>query len=894
MDHGTADEWARAEGTVQREVLRSPRRARRLIAAFHDVAAAHGGDEPLGRAARLAGSYEAYLGRYEESLPLYAEAAARLRGGARDAARLGSAASFLRLGRFDDAVATCQAVRRSARRSGAKLLAAGADLNEAVARHEGGAPARALLLYERAEAVFRDARRPALAATAIQNRANALTLLDRYSDAAPLYRRAQQAFDELGVANEAARCRYNVGALLAATDRLGEADSELRAAEVALADAGDARQAALARLDRAEVLLHAGLAEEARDLASSAGRSMGVGVPPVERCRAVLIESRALLLLGRSREARSRLRASFASAMTIPELGRRELLARAAAADGRHATAAGELREVARLYRRARHPVGAARALCAAAWSASAARDPAAARRDLRRAARDQGDVDLPSLTHAREAVAFVVAADAARRDEADRALASALEALERVRDGLGADAFRAAALSGREAWFARAVRHVLDGPGGAPAALDLLERWRARALRDLLAGAADVAEGGGPTDTLRAEIARLERSLDGVSGAAFLRARATDPPAAARALAVAERRLRDDLRLEARGVAADRDHASLRRSMPAGTLVVSLFADDDGSLLFALDRSGVYLVRTPTTTAQVADLVESLRFQLGQHELGGAFAARHAGRLARRTDALLGRLGAVTFEPLAEQIRGARRVIVVPHGPWHHAPLAALHVDGEPLIAHVDVALTPALGALEARARRARGAPIVLAAGDESTPTISREARRVAKLLGAGLHEGEAARFDCLLRSRSPAVVHVSAHGRYRSDAPALSGVRLADGWLRAAEFPQLALDGSTVVLSGCETGLSPIAAGDEVQGLVRGVFASGATELVASLWRVDDPSTTDLMVRMHRARRDGVATDAALCSAQRVLRRRGLPVWAWAGFQTWTRRLR
>ncbi len=903
-------DWARIEAALQGELLRSPRAARRVIGAFRDVAACDGTKEAVGRAARLAGSYEAYVGHHEASLPLYAEAAAALAGAARDGARLGSAAALLRLGRFDDAVAACRSVRRAARRRGDALLAAGADLNEAVARHERGDPARALPLYERAETAFRDAARPGLAATAVQNRANALVLLDRYAYAAPLYRRAQHAFDELGVHHEAARCRYNVGALLAATDRFGEADAELRAAGAALTAAGDGAQAALALLDRAEVLLRVGLPAEARDLASRARRSMARGVPPVERQRAVLVEARALLLLGRGRAARALLRRSAGPAMKRLEAERCELLARADALAGRHAPAASGLREAARRQRRDRHPVGAARALTAAAWSAWAAGDAAAARRDLARAARDLGDLDLPSAVHAREAVAFLVAADSGRRAAADRALAAALGALERVRDGLGADAFRAAALRGREAWFARAVRHVLDGSGGAPAALALLERWRARALRDLLAGAARLAAGAidgtgagtadstsemaGDADALRDEIARLERRLGDSAGAPFLRVREVDPPAAARALAGAERRLREALRLAPTAEAAAPRLEVLRRSLPQGTLAISLFADDEGALLFALSAEGTRLVRTGTTVAEIASRVEALRFQLGQFELGAAFARRHAGRLARRTTRLLDELGAATFEPLADEIARAARIVIVPHGPWHHAPLAALRVGGAPLLAHADVALTPALGALQREVVRARGAPLVLGMGDEAAPTIAREARGVAKILGARLYEVSTARFSTLRRRRSPSSLHIAAHGRYRADAPILSGVRLHDGWLRAAEFPRLALAGSTVVLSGCETGLSTVSAGDEVQGLVRGVFASGAAELVASLWRVDDPATADLMVRMHRARRRGLATDAALSAAQRALCKKGLPVWYWAGFQAWTRRLR
>ncbi len=886
---GMDDGWREAESALATELGTSPRRAQALVRAFGAVARAHGGDEARGRAARLAGSHAAYLGRHAAALPHYAQAERLLDGAARDGARLGRAAALLRLGRFDDAVAACRDVRRDARRRRDTLLAAGADLNEAVALHEGGAPAKSLALYARAERAFAAAGNAQFAATAAQNRANALVLLDRYAEAAPLYAAARTLFEGLGLAHEAARCLYNIGALHAATDRLGDADETLRDAERALRRAGDAKQAALAALDRAEVLLRGGLAAEAYDLVVRARRAMGTGVPPVERERARLVAARALVDLGRADAARRLLRAPVAGRLARLDAERLEILGRAEALAGRAAHAAATLRRAATAQARAGHPVGASRCRTAAAACLLAAGDARGARRETTAAMQLARGLDLPALRHAHAAVRFLVADATGERDAASLALDEALAELERVRAGLGPDALRAAVLRGREAWFARAVRHVLDGPGGADAALALLERWRARALRDLLAGATRLASGEATLDALRDRLAQLERRVEGVVGPELVRARPGEAPeAAARALAGAERRLRDAARLAADGTAPALDLRALRRRLAPGELALALFADDAGALHFAVDRAGVHVVRSATTAAHVAELVDALRFQLGQFELGADFRTRHAARLGRRVGELLAQLAAVTLEPLAERIRAARRIVIVPHGAWHHAPLAALPFDGAPLVAHADVVLAPALAAARVRTPVARGRDVVVAVADAAAPQISTEARRVAELLDAELLEGDAARLDALPR-RAPRSLHVAAHGRYRADVPALCGVRLADGWLRAVEFPRLALGGSTVVLSGCETGLSAVDAGDEVHGLVRGVLASGARELVASLWRVDDAATAELMARLHAARRDGADAATALARTQRALAADGVAPWFWAGFQAW-----
>jgi CHAT domain-containing protein len=119
------------------------------------------------------------------------------------------------------------------------------------------------------------------------------------------------------------------------------------------------------------------------------------------------------------------------------------------------------------------------------------------------------------------------------------------------------------------------------------------------------------------------------------------------------------------------------------------------------------------------------------------------------------------------------------------------------------------------------------------------------------------------------------------------------MSGVRLADGWLRAVDFHTLDLAGSLVVLSGCETGVAQVGAGGEVEGLVRGVLASGAADLVVSLWRVDDAATAALMSRFHDGLAAGSGPAGALARAQREAAASGLAPWHWAGFGLWTRRL-
>src|SRR5262249_59601284 len=127
----------------------------------------------------------------------------------------------------------------------------------------------------------------------------------------------------------------------------------------------------------------------------------------------------------------------------------------------------------------------------------------------------------------------------------------------------------------------------------------------------------------------------------------------------------------------------------------------------------------------------------------------------------------------------------------------------------------------------------------------------------------------------------------------------PAVSGLVLSlvdargrpqDGLFRLADIYNLRLSSDLVVLSACQTALGEEIAGEGLVGIVRGFMYAGAPRVVASLWKVDDRATTELMVRFYRALLGTahVSPAAALRAAQLNLARQ--PEWRapyfWAGF--------
>ena len=122
--------------------------------------------------------------------------------------------------------------------------------------------------------------------------------------------------------------------------------------------------------------------------------------------------------------------------------------------------------------------------------------------------------------------------------------------------------------------------------------------------------------------------------------------------------------------------------------------------------------------------------------------------------------------------------------------------------------------------------------------------------------------------------------IVHFATHGLINNQHPDLSGIVLSlvdeqgrpqNGFLRLYDIYNLKLNADLVVLSACQTALGKEIKGEGLVGLTRGFMYAGAPRVVASLWRIDDRATADIMRRFYEAMlKDGLPPAAALRAAQ------------------------
>ncbi|MEM8932006.1 MAG: CHAT domain-containing protein [Acidobacteriota bacterium] len=357
---------------------------------------------------------------------------------------------------------------------------------------------------------------------------------------------------------------------------------------------------------------------------------------------------------------------------------------------------------------------------------------------------------------------------------------------------------------------------------------------------------------------------------------------------------------------------------------------------DPDTALLqFHLGERGSFLFRLTIDALDVFRLPPREVIETRVAALRSAVTART--RLSSRRDILAAdRTIPAIAEELSELLLDEAldgldidRLLIAADGDLHALPFAALPSPNtnRPLLLDREVVHIPSASVMTHLRARVAGRPAAardlvifadpvfggsdtrLAASAAGGPAIrdtlprlhytAEEARAIAQIAGptSRIHSGFEASHERILDGGLDGyrIVHFATHGQIgrtpAQTALVLSRVdvdgRTLDGDLTLAGLSDLELDAELVVLSACETAFGHELPGEGLLGLARGFMNAGVPRVVASLWKVDDRATRDLMVELYRRLlEDGARPAAALRAAQRTMHDRGEPVYHWAPF--------
>ena len=679
-----------------------------------------------------------------------------------------------------------------------------------------------------------------------------------------------------------AKARHNRGFVAA---RQGDIPAALRFYTDARGDLDQlGASAAIADLDASEALLLAGLAEEAAERARAAVQALITADMRTDAAEAQLLHAAAALEAGNPAEAGDAARAAHAAfvdqarpswaAVARHHILRADFAANQAVAARPGATTPGTLgasQPATALTVDA--AVAVADDLAAAGWSAEAAEarviaarlalsagEPDTAGRIL--GALEGDDRTAPvrvrvARTHAQALQALADEDTVAARES----LRAGLRMVDDHRATLGATELRThASRFGRDLADLGLELALRDN---APSdVLAWVERWRAGALRQAPVRPpqdADMAEH-------LMELRRVGRQIE----QALLEGRPDD---------VLRRRLidledeictRSRLAAGAASDATDIDVDAVALALGDTAMVVIYHHRESFGAVAVAERrvTNRYLCPAGVVHEAVGDLRFGLRRLVDPARSASArrAAAQSVRQSAERLDALL-------IEPIRRAI-GDRPVVIAPSGSLHALPWALLPTLDERVIT-----VTPSARMwMAAVGRPVRRSPTVVVAGPDL------EHARVETTAVAGsysdarlLQGGDATAAATLHALRGAGLAHLAAHGRFRSDNPLFSSLRLADGPVWVYDLEALDTPPHTILLSACETGRMSVHPGDELMGLAGSLLAMGTSSVVASVIDVPDELTATLMTDVHRQMAAGRSVSEALAAARSAARARG-----------------
>jgi CHAT domain-containing protein len=327
---------------------------------------------------------------------------------------------------------------------------------------------------------------------------------------------------------------------------------------------------------------------------------------------------------------------------------------------------------------------------------------------------------------------------------------------------------------------------------------------------------------------------------------------------------------------------------------MPGTIIAIAEYVvTDNKSVLFLITKDAAKKVSLKTFTIDLANKDLAKRVDLYRTKLAaGDLDFQKASR----------ELYDVLLKPAEALLKGKTNLIVVPDGPLWDLPFQTLqNAKGQYMVEQSAISYAPSLTALKEMTKKARarkpdanmellafGNPIV---GKETTDRVQRvfmnekleplpEAERLvtglSKMYGTARSKvfvGNAAREE-VAKTEAPKyrIVQFATHGILNNVSPMYSHLVLAqgeknpneDGLLEAWEMKDLDLKADMVVLSACDTARGRISSGEGVIGMSWALFIAGTPTTVASQWKVESTSTTDLMLEFHRQLLTGKVTKA------------------------------
>lgn len=320
---------------------------------------------------------------------------------------------------------------------------------------------------------------------------------------------------------------------------------------------------------------------------------------------------------------------------------------------------------------------------------------------------------------------------------------------------------------------------------------------------------------------------------------------------------------------------------SEISTQLAPGAALIEYALWDDTLLVWTITADGVRVVRRADVDRRaVTGMITRFR-QLCANKMSTARAIDDAGIPLSR----------LFLDPVADVLSAYERIIIVPHGASHGLPFQVLPWQGDALTGSHTISYLPAASLLPLLPKgviQANGRVLTVGVTGGATlrednvyfkglPWAGVEARCIANLFEGAtcLLDQQASASRVLDAMSGSEVVHIASHCYLDDEAPMETSLLMHGAErIEMKTLLGLRLKMRLVTLSACESGVGHVTRGDDVLGLTRALFATGASAIVVSLWEVADTTTCLLMTHFYEELQHRLDVAESMRTAQCRLR--------------------
>lgn len=819
--------------------------------------------------------------------------------------------SLILLGEYERAYSAAKEAQKIFADAGETLRLARLDINIGNIFHRQDRFREALSHYRRAymRLVFDDDQEGIIAA--LHNIAVCLIMLNDYESAQSAYEKLREFCASRNVPLALAQAEYNIAYMHYLRGSYGRALDMLRATQELAQRIGDRYHSALCHLDLAEIYLEINLGHDAVEVAQQAFTEFDQLAIKYEAAKALCYLAialarerkvfRALELFQRARSIFIKEKNYLWSSLIDFYEGMVYFN------EGRLIKARQCCLSALEFFRNSPLPSRAVVCRLLLARISLKAGEVESARRECQNALQDIAEYETPILTYEAHLVMGNVEEAHNRLEEARIHYRAAKEAIDTLRNGLQGHQLKIAFLGNKLEVYESLVKLCIAPGGDSEAraeAWNCIEEAKSRTLLELISRVpGSAAPENAQSRALMPEVLKVREQLNWYHRRIEVEEQAQTPARDERLLELRQLaahyekkflRLVRDLPLgeaEAAGLETAKPVVleKLREALGPTTTLLEYFRVEDTLLAAVVTLDGIKLIPL-TSASRAAETLRMLQFQLSKFILGPGYVGRFHDQLLDSTRAHLSELYAQLIAPVRTSLKG-EHLVVVPHEFLHQVPFHALCDADQYLVDSFAFSYAPSASVyMQCRQKETNksGSSLILGVSDSKTPEIHRELKSIAsRLPEPRVYIGRNAS-EQTLRAKAPhsRLIHIAAHGQFRRDNPAFSGIRLRDTFLTLYDLYRLRMPVDQVTLSGCSTGINGIGAGDELIGLMRGFLFAGARSLLLTLWDVNDKTTARFMTMFYERYFSYPNRALALREAMLELRERYPHPYYWAPF--------